>query len=162
MLADSQSDTLNDSYADVFHSSAHEMATPPHKNEGELATSRSCSSGFITSGFGFLIPLLVLIVVAFDAPIGYMLSLAFWDNTKGFTFQYYENLLEAPIYLRVLANTLGISVIVTFASVHRLSVGTLDAKSEWSRQNHRDRSSRAAVLGKRSSEDLCLDRHSGQ
>ncbi|MBK3661016.1 ABC transporter permease [Bradyrhizobium diazoefficiens] len=117
MLADSQSDTLNESYANISRSSAHEMAPPPHKNEGELATSRSCGSGFITSGFGFLIPLLVLIVVAFDAPIGYMLSLAFWDNTKGFTFQSYESLLEAPIYLRVLANTLGISVIVTFANV---------------------------------------------
>ncbi|MDA9481301.1 hypothetical protein XI07_04495 [Bradyrhizobium sp. CCBAU 11445] len=71
----------------------------------------------MASGFGFIMPLLVLLVVAFDAPIVNMLGLAFWDNARGFTLGYYKDLLEAPIYLRVLGNTLAISLIVTFTNV---------------------------------------------
>jgi ABC-type spermidine/putrescine transport system permease subunit I len=70
-----------------------------------------------SSGFGFVAPLLVLMLVAFNAPIAYMLGLAFWDKAHGFTLEYYEGLLEAPVYLRVLGNTMRIAVIATLANV---------------------------------------------
>ena len=69
-------------------------------------------------------------VVAFNLPIIYMLGLAFWDKGRGFTLEHYEGLLEAPVYLRVLGNTLRISLIATIANVaHRLSAGALDARA---------------------------------
>src|SRR5215510_15808263 len=70
-----------------------------------------------SQGFGFIAPLLVLMVVAFNAPIVYMLGLAFWDKSRGFTLEHYEGLLEAPVYLRVLGNTMRIAVIATLANV---------------------------------------------
>src|SRR4029434_1381993 len=70
-----------------------------------------------SSGFSFIAPLLVLMVVAFNLPIIYMLGLAFWDKGRGFTLEHYEGLLEAPVYLRVLGNTLRISLIATIANV---------------------------------------------
>src|ERR1700748_935102 len=68
-------------------------------------------------GFSFIAPLLVVMVVAFDAPIVYMLGLAFWHKGQGFTFEHYEALFEAPVYLRVLANTMRIALIATIANV---------------------------------------------
>lgn len=68
-------------------------------------------------GFGFIAPLLVLMVVAFNAPIVYMLGLAFWEKGQGFTLEHYEGLLEAPVYLRVLGNTMRIALIATLANV---------------------------------------------
>lgn len=68
-------------------------------------------------GFGFIAPLLVLMVVAFNAPIVYMLGLAFWDKGRGFTLEHYEGLLEAPVYLRVLGNTMRIALIATLANI---------------------------------------------
>ena len=41
-------------------------------------------------GFAFIAPLLVLMVVAFNLPIIYMLGLAFWDKGRGFTLEHYE------------------------------------------------------------------------
>jgi ABC-type spermidine/putrescine transport system permease subunit I len=70
-----------------------------------------------SSGFGFIAPLLVLMVVTFNAPIAYMLGLAFWERGRGFTLEHYEGLLDAPVYLRVLGNTLRISLIATLANV---------------------------------------------
>jgi putative spermidine/putrescine transport system permease protein len=68
-------------------------------------------------GFGFVAPLLVLMVIAFNAPIAYMLGLAFWDKGRGFTLEHYQGLLEAPVYLRVLGNTMRIALIATVANV---------------------------------------------
>src|SRR4029453_16335175 len=68
-------------------------------------------------GFAFIAPLLVLMVVAFNLPIIYMLGLAFWEKGRGFTIEHYEGLMEAPVYLRVLGNTLRISLIATVANV---------------------------------------------
>src|SRR5215813_884973 len=70
-----------------------------------------------SSGFTFVAPLLVLMLVAFNAPIAYMLGLAFWDKSRGLTLEHYEGLLEAPVYLRVLGNTMRIAVIATLANV---------------------------------------------
>lgn len=68
-------------------------------------------------GFGFVAPLLVLMFVAFNAPIAYMLGLAFWEKGRGFTLQHYEGLLEAPVYLRVLGNTMRVALVATLANV---------------------------------------------
>ena len=70
-----------------------------------------------SSGFGFIAPLLVLMVVAFNAPIICILGLAFWEKGRGFTLEHYEGLIETPVYLRVLGNTLRISLIATVANV---------------------------------------------
>ena len=70
-----------------------------------------------SSGFSFIAPLLVLMVVAFNAPIVYMLGLAFWEKGRGFTLEHYEGLLEAPVYLRVLGNTMRIALIATVANI---------------------------------------------
>ena len=70
-----------------------------------------------STGFGFVAPLLVLMVVAFNAPIAYMLGLAFLDKGQGFTLEHYQGLLEAPVYLRVLGNTMRIALIATLANV---------------------------------------------
>src|SRR5215471_16347820 len=70
-----------------------------------------------STGFPLIAPLLVLMVVAFDLPILYMLGLAFWSKGQGFTLEHYQGLLEAPVYLRVLGNTLRISLIATIANV---------------------------------------------
>src|SRR5882762_7662957 len=66
-------------------------------------------------GFGFAAPLLVLMFVAFNAPIVYMLGLAFWEKGRGFTLEHYEGLIETPVYLRVLGNTLRIALIANVA-----------------------------------------------
>ena len=68
-------------------------------------------------GFGFTAPLLVLMLVAFNAPIVYMLGLAFWEKGRGFTLEHYAGLLEAPVYLRVLGNTMRVALIATLANV---------------------------------------------
>ncbi|MGY3473534.1 ABC transporter permease [Bradyrhizobium ottawaense] len=69
------------------------------------------------SGLGFMAPLLVLMVIAFNAPIVYMLGLGFWDKGQGFTVTPYKSLLETPVYLHVLANTMRISLVATIASI---------------------------------------------
>ncbi len=56
-------------------------------------------------------------IVAFNAPILYMLGLAFWNKTQGFTLEYYQGLFEAPVYLKVLGNTMRIALIATIANV---------------------------------------------
>ena len=68
-------------------------------------------------GFGFIAPLLVLMALAFNLPILYMLGLAFWEKGQGFTLEHYEGLAEAPVYLRVLGNTMRIALIATIANV---------------------------------------------
>src|ERR1700730_12102402 len=68
-------------------------------------------------GFTFIAPLLVLMVVTFDAGIVYMLGLAFWDKGRGFTLEHYQGLIETPVYLRVLGNTMRIALIATVANV---------------------------------------------
>ena len=68
-------------------------------------------------GFGFITPLLVMMLAAFNLPIFYMLALGFWSKQGGFTLEHYEALIDAPIYLRVLGNTLRVSVVATLVNV---------------------------------------------
>lgn len=69
------------------------------------------------TALGFISPLLLLMIVVFDAPILYMLGLGFWSKQGGFTAEHYGNLLEATVYLKVLGSTLRVSLIATIANV---------------------------------------------
>lgn len=69
-----------------------------------------------TSGVMFVAPLLVVMVVAFDVPLLYMLGLGFWSKS-GFTLSHYRDLADTPVYLQVLGNTFRVSVVATVANV---------------------------------------------
>ena len=102
-------------------------------------------------------------VFAFNAPIVYMLGLAFWDKGRGFTLEHYEGLLETPVYLRVLGNTMRIAADRHPGQRgHRLSAGALDARPAEPRAPGRDRAGRAALLGQHPGAHLRLDRHARQ
>ncbi|MBS0224282.1 MAG: ABC transporter permease [Proteobacteria bacterium] len=68
-------------------------------------------------GAGYVVPLLVVMFIAFNVPIAYMLGLSFWEKGGGFTLEHYAGLFKAPVYLRVLANTMRIALIATLANV---------------------------------------------
>src|SRR5215467_14310623 len=70
-----------------------------------------------SNGFSLITPLLLVMIVAFDAPIIYMLGLAFWEKGQGLTLGHYAELFEAPVYLRVLGNTMRIAVVATLANM---------------------------------------------
>jgi len=63
------------------------------------------------------VPLLALMLAAFNLPILYMLLLGVWSKAGGFTAEHYEKLLDTPIYLRVLANTMRVAVVATLVNV---------------------------------------------
>src|SRR5258707_3802429 len=69
------------------------------------------------SGYTFIAPLLLLMFAAFNAPLLYMLGMRFWSKGGGFTTEHYEALANAPVYLRVLAGTVRVSLISTIANV---------------------------------------------
>jgi ABC-type spermidine/putrescine transport system permease subunit I len=69
-----------------------------------------------STGAGFVLPLLVAMLAAFNAPLVYMLGLAFWSKA-GFTLAHYQALAEAPVYLKVLGNTFRVAVVATAANV---------------------------------------------
>ena len=68
-------------------------------------------------GLRFITPLLVVMLAAFNLPIMYMLALSFWSKEGGFTTEHYAALIDAPIYLRVLANTLRVSLVATLVNL---------------------------------------------
>lgn len=72
--------------------------------------------GHAATGGRFVAPLLVVMVLGFNAPLIYMLSLGFWSKT-GFTLEHYRALGEAPVYLKVLGNTFQVAVVATGANV---------------------------------------------
>ena len=69
-----------------------------------------------TTGVSFVAPLLVVMLVAFNLPLVYMLGLGFWSKA-GFTLAHYRDLADTPVYLQVLANTFRVSVVATLANV---------------------------------------------
>jgi len=69
------------------------------------------------SGYVFIAPLLLLMIAAFNVPLLYMLGIGFWAKGGGFTTEHYEALANAPVYLRVLAGTVRVSLISTLANV---------------------------------------------
>ncbi|MEQ8440530.1 MAG: ABC transporter permease [Alphaproteobacteria bacterium] len=59
-------------------------------------------------------PWLALLMVGFIYPVGKLLAGSLYD--EGFTFEHYGRIIEEPLYLRILARTLWISVVVTTAA----------------------------------------------
>jgi ABC-type spermidine/putrescine transport system permease subunit I len=69
------------------------------------------------SGYVFISPLLLLLFAAFDLPLLYMLGMGFWSKAGGFTTEHYVAIGDAPVYLKVLAGTVRVSLISTLANV---------------------------------------------
>jgi len=78
-------------------------ATAPRRKAG--ARSRQ--------GAAFVLPLFLFMLVAFTAPVLLMLGWSVTNPTP--TARHYAYLLETPVYLKVLANTLRIALITTAA-----------------------------------------------
>ncbi|MGH2625779.1 MAG: ABC transporter permease, partial [Anaerolineales bacterium] len=62
-------------------------------------------------GAAFVLPLFLFMLVAFTAPVLLMLGWSVTNPTP--TARHYAYLLETPVYLKVLANTLRIALITT-------------------------------------------------
>jgi len=76
-----------------------------------------------------LVPALLILLVAFIGPVGWLLSRAFTQPTLG--FQNFEELWTHPVYLRVIWNTVAISAIATpicvvlgFPVAHAMTYGS--------------------------------------
>ena len=79
-------------------------------------------------GVAFIAPLLVLMVVAFNLPIIYMLGLAFWDKGQGFRSSTMKDCSRRRVFAGA-GQHAGISLIATIANVairypvaHRIAV----------------------------------------
>jgi ABC-type spermidine/putrescine transport system permease subunit I len=68
-----------------------------------------------TYGFAFLLPCVILLLLAFVVPIGIFLSKGFLEPQPG--FQHFLHVFRNPVYLRVLGVTVQISLTVTLACV---------------------------------------------
>jgi putative spermidine/putrescine transport system permease protein len=67
----------------------------------------------LPAGAIHVLPLFLAMLLAFNLPIFLMLGRSV--SVLDFSLQHYERLIEAPVYLRVLANTFKIAVISTLA-----------------------------------------------
>ena len=63
------------------------------------------------TGIGFVLPLLALMLLAFNLPIAMMLGWSIGGAEA--PFQYYAQVVERPVYLKVLGNTFRIALIAT-------------------------------------------------
>ena len=63
--------------------------------------------------FGYVLPLLLLMLAVFILPIGLMLARSV--TQPEWTIEHYQDLIETSVYLRVLGRTLRIAVITTIA-----------------------------------------------
>jgi len=75
---------------------------------------RSNGRALFPSGAGHVAPLLTLMIFAFDIPIAMMLAISVAPD---FTFANYGRLIETPVYLRVVGNTLWVAAITTAVCV---------------------------------------------
>src|SRR3546814_5660591 len=65
----------------------------------------------LPTGVVYVLPLLLVMLFAFNLPIVLMLGRSL-EGTD-LSFEHYQKLIETPIYLRVLANTFKIAAIAT-------------------------------------------------
>jgi putative spermidine/putrescine transport system permease protein len=72
------------------------------------------SSATQRSGAGFVLPLLLLMLIAFNLPIALMLS---WSVDAAEPFRHYLQIVERPVYAKVLGNTFRIAAIATVVCV---------------------------------------------
>lgn len=68
-------------------------------------------AGFASPGASFALPLLLLMILAFNIPLVAMLTRSF--GSAQFTFQYYEDLVRVPVYLKVVGNTFYVAAITS-------------------------------------------------
>jgi ABC-type spermidine/putrescine transport system permease subunit I len=64
-----------------------------------------------STSVGFVIPLLILMALAFNIPLLAMLARSF--GTVDFTLQHYESLLRVPVYMKVVGNTFYVAAIAS-------------------------------------------------
>src|SRR5690606_26972206 len=67
-------------------------------------------------GVWLIIPLLLVMAAGFNLPLLTMLGKSFFGD-GGFTLSNYASLIEIPVYMKVLGNTLKISVLTTIFCV---------------------------------------------
>lgn len=70
---------------------------------------------FLSKGYGYFLPLLILIILAFNIPLILMLLRSFFSPEP--TLEHYIYILENPIYLQILGNTFRIAAMVTILSI---------------------------------------------
>jgi putative spermidine/putrescine transport system permease protein len=64
-----------------------------------------------TTSVGFVIPLLILMALAFNIPLLAMLARSF--GTGNFTLAHYESLVSVPVYMKVVGNTFYVAAIAS-------------------------------------------------
>src|SRR3546814_16172140 len=87
----------------------------------------------LPTGVVYVLPLLLVMLFAFNLPIVLMLGRSL-EGTD-LSFEHYQKLIETPIYLRVLANTFKIAAIATVTRSEERRVGTecvSTCSSRWS------------------------------
>ena len=67
------------------------------------------------TGIGYVLPLVLVMLVAFNVPI--LMMLAWSIGAPPDVFAHYAQIVERPVYLRVLANTFRIALIATVACI---------------------------------------------
>ena len=71
--------------------------------------------GITPTGIGYVAPLVVVMILAFNIPILMMLGWSIGGAEA--PFAHYAQIVERPVYLRVLANTFRIALIATVACI---------------------------------------------
>jgi ABC-type spermidine/putrescine transport system permease subunit I len=64
-----------------------------------------------STSVGFVIPLLILMALAFNIPLVAMLARSF--GTVDFTLEHYESLIRVPVYMKVVGNTFYVAAIAS-------------------------------------------------
>ena len=68
-------------------------------------------TGSGAAGVSFVLPLLILMILAFNIPLVSMLARSF--GASQFSLQYYGDLLRVPVYLKVIGNTFYVAAIAS-------------------------------------------------
>lgn len=87
----------------------------------------------ITPTMWMVVPLLIVMAIGFNLPIIMMLAKSFVQD-QSFTFANYIDLIEMPVYLKVLVNTFKIAAITTVCCVllgYPLAYWILGLSSRW-------------------------------
>lgn len=70
---------------------------------------------FYPKGFGFTLPLFILMIISFNIPLLLILFRSFLNPEP--TLEHYVYLIDNPIYLKILGSTFRVAVIVTILSI---------------------------------------------
>lgn len=72
-------------------------------------------SKFWPKGIGYVLPLFILILIAFNIPLFLILVRSFLNPEP--TLEHYVYLMENPVYLQILGSTFRVAIVVTILSV---------------------------------------------